>query len=231
MSKQVKLRRGTATEHNTFTGVVGEVTVDTTNRNLRVHDGATAGGRATARADGVGSTGTHPISITGNAATASALSGTLGLSQGGTGQTTAGGARVALGAAASGANTDITSLNQSTNITETGAILATSLGFRGVPQVVQAAGYTLTAADAGRHIAISSGNITIPSNAALALPIGTTIVIYNNSAVVMSILITTDTLRLAGTATTGTRSLAQYGMASLIKVASNQWAASGAGLT
>lgn len=41
---QVKLRRGTATEHNTFTGAEGEVTVDTTNDTLRVHDGSTAGG-------------------------------------------------------------------------------------------------------------------------------------------------------------------------------------------
>ena len=41
---QVKLRRGTDTEHNSFTGVEGEVTVDTTNDTLRVHDGSTAGG-------------------------------------------------------------------------------------------------------------------------------------------------------------------------------------------
>jgi hypothetical protein len=41
---QVKLRRGTDTEHSSFTGVEGEVTVDTTNDTLRVHDGTTAGG-------------------------------------------------------------------------------------------------------------------------------------------------------------------------------------------
>lgn len=44
MSKRIQLRRGTATEHNTFTGANGEVTVDTTNNTLRVHDGATVGG-------------------------------------------------------------------------------------------------------------------------------------------------------------------------------------------
>lgn len=44
MSKRVQLRRGTDTEHNTFTGADGEVTVDTTNKTLRVHDGTTAGG-------------------------------------------------------------------------------------------------------------------------------------------------------------------------------------------
>jgi hypothetical protein len=41
---EVKFRRGTATEHSSFTGAEGEVTVDTTNDTLRVHDGSTAGG-------------------------------------------------------------------------------------------------------------------------------------------------------------------------------------------
>jgi len=44
MSTQVQYRRGTATENNSFTGALAEITVDTTNKTLRVHDGATAGG-------------------------------------------------------------------------------------------------------------------------------------------------------------------------------------------
>jgi hypothetical protein len=44
MSRQIQLRRGTATQHTIFTGAEGEVTVDTTNKTLRVHDGATVGG-------------------------------------------------------------------------------------------------------------------------------------------------------------------------------------------
>ncbi len=44
MAKQLQLRSGTTTEHNTFTGAVGEVTVDTTKNTLVVHDGVTAGG-------------------------------------------------------------------------------------------------------------------------------------------------------------------------------------------
>ena len=56
---QVKLRRGTATEHNTFAGAEGEVTVDTTNDTLRVHDGSTAGGIRLAKLSEVsGGTGT-----------------------------------------------------------------------------------------------------------------------------------------------------------------------------
>jgi hypothetical protein len=42
MAVQVQLRRGTGTKH-AFTGVVAELT-DTTNNELRVHDGSTAGG-------------------------------------------------------------------------------------------------------------------------------------------------------------------------------------------
>jgi chorismate mutase len=44
MSIQVKFRRGTATQHLSFTGANGEITVDTTNHTLRVHDGVTVGG-------------------------------------------------------------------------------------------------------------------------------------------------------------------------------------------
>jgi hypothetical protein len=44
MAVQLQLRSGTATQHDTFTGAVGEVTVDTTNKTLRVHDGTTVGG-------------------------------------------------------------------------------------------------------------------------------------------------------------------------------------------
>ena len=55
MAIQIQLRQGTTTEHNTFTGAVGEVTVDTTKDTLVVHDGVTVGGHpvaARAEADG-----------------------------------------------------------------------------------------------------------------------------------------------------------------------------------
>ena len=55
MAIQIQLRQGTTTEHNTFTGAVGEVTVDTSKNVLVVHDGATVGGlpvAAKANADG-----------------------------------------------------------------------------------------------------------------------------------------------------------------------------------
>ena len=44
MAKLLKLRRGTTSQHSSFTGAEGEVTVDTTKDTVVVHDGSTAGG-------------------------------------------------------------------------------------------------------------------------------------------------------------------------------------------
>ena len=46
MAKQLQLRRGTTSEHASFTGAAGEVTVNTTTNGIVVHDGSTAGGHA-----------------------------------------------------------------------------------------------------------------------------------------------------------------------------------------
>lgn len=53
MPIQIQFRRGSSAEHETFTGAPGEITVDTTNNTLRVHDGQTLGGTTLARADAV----------------------------------------------------------------------------------------------------------------------------------------------------------------------------------
>jgi hypothetical protein len=44
MATQVRFRRGNSTQNDAFTGAEGEITVDTTNKSVRVHDGLTAGG-------------------------------------------------------------------------------------------------------------------------------------------------------------------------------------------
>ena len=44
MPTQVQFRRGTTAQNNTFTGAAGEISVNTSNNTIRVHDGATAGG-------------------------------------------------------------------------------------------------------------------------------------------------------------------------------------------
>jgi hypothetical protein len=110
------------------------------------------------------------------------------------------------------------------------------IGYINIPQNSQSAAYTLVAADAGKHIFHPSTDanartFTIPANSSVAYPIGTAISFVNMTSQVVSIAITTDTMYLAGTGTTGTRSLAQYGTATALKMTSTTWIISGAGLT
>lgn len=49
MSRQIQIRRGSSDEHETFVGAAGEITMDTTNKTLRVHDGVAAGGTVLAK--------------------------------------------------------------------------------------------------------------------------------------------------------------------------------------
>jgi hypothetical protein len=151
----------------------------------------------------------------------------LAVADGGTGASDAATARTNLGAAASGANTDITALDQDVTVTATGTIGADTLGHRGLPQNSQTSGYTLVLADAGKHISITTGGVTIPANGVTAFPVGTTIVVYNDSASGQTIGISTDTLRLSGTASTGNRTLAQRGLCTLVKVAATEWVVTG----
>ena len=51
MSSELRVRRGTDLQHNSFTGADSEITVNSTNKTLHVHDGTTAGGFEMARAD------------------------------------------------------------------------------------------------------------------------------------------------------------------------------------
>lgn len=73
---------------------------------------------------------------------------------------------------------------------------------------------------------------TIPANASVAFPIGSRLRFINqNAAGVLTIAITTDTMRLAGAGTTGSRTLAANGVAEAVKVSSTEWIISGTGLT
>ena len=49
MAKLLKLRRGTTSQHSSFTGAEGEVTVDTDKETLVVHNGSSAAGFPLAR--------------------------------------------------------------------------------------------------------------------------------------------------------------------------------------
>jgi len=111
-----------------------------------------------------------------------------------------------------------------------------AVGFRNIPQNSQSAAYTLVLADAGKHIFHPSSDAnartyTIPANSSVAYPIGTAITFINMTSQVVTIAITTDTMYLSSAGTTGSRSLAQYGSATAIKITSTNWLISGSGLT
>jgi hypothetical protein len=120
--------------------------------------------------------------------------------------------------------------------TATTASTASSVGYMGLPQ--SATTTTLVIGDAGKHIYVNTSGqtLTIPAATAVAYPIGTTITfIAGPSASTVTIAITTDTLYLVGTGTTGSRTLAAHGMATAVKVSgtssSGVWYINGSGLT
>ena len=109
--------------------------------------------------------------------------------------------------------------------------------YSNIPQNSKSAAYTAVLADAQTHILHPSADttartFTIPSNASVAFPIGSAITFVNqNGAGSVTIAITTDTMRLAGAGTTGSRTLAANGVATALKITSTEWIISGTGLT
>lgn len=108
---------------------------------------------------------------------------------------------------------------------------------REIPSNSKSADYTLVLSDAGKHILHPSADatartFTIPANSDVAFPIGTAVTFVNqDSAGVVTIAITTDTMRLAGAGTTGSRTLAANGVATALKITSTEWIISGTGLS
>ena len=103
------------------------------------------------------------------------------------------------------------------------------VGYRNIPLTAKAAAYTLTLSDVGQGVS-TSANLTVPNNATAAFALGDAVAIYNNSSSGITISPASGvTLRLAGSSTTGSRSLALRGLATLIKVGADEWVISGMG--
>jgi hypothetical protein len=106
-----------------------------------------------------------------------------------------------------------------------------------IRQNSQSTAYTTVLADAGKHLLHPSADttartFTIAANSSVAYAIGTALTFVNqNAAGVLTIAIASDTMRLAGAGTTGSRTLAANGMATALKLASTEWIISGTGLT
>jgi hypothetical protein len=125
-----------------------------------------------------------------------------------------------------------------TNTTQlaTTAFVQSAIGTPGVvPVNAQSVNYTAVLADAGKAIyhPIADNNartFTIPANASVAYTIGT-VISFVNLINTVTIAITTDTMYLAGTGTTGSRTLAAYGCCTAMKVDTTTWVISGTNLT
>jgi hypothetical protein len=108
---------------------------------------------------------------------------------------------------------------------------------KAISQNSQSAAYTLVITDANKHILHPAADttarvFTIPANASVAFAIGTAVTFVNqNGGGVITISITSDTLRLAGAGTTGSRTLAANGVATALKITATEWIISGTGLT
>jgi hypothetical protein len=111
-----------------------------------------------------------------------------------------------------------------------------TIGYRDAPQNLQTGSYGLVLADRGKSVqfnGVGPFTCTIPANSSVAYPVGTTIVLCNNSSSALTISIPgSDSLVLAGTGSGGfgvSRTLASNGLATLYKGASQLWFVSGAG--
>jgi len=211
-SQGVKFRRGTTAQHDSFTGAEGEITVDTDKKIVVVHDGETQGGHEL-----VGAAVTQSISNKDIVA--------IGLT--------------VIGVSTFSSNVFVTGISTFTGIGTFGSDLFASGNIndgkgniRAIPQNSQTSSYPLVASDAGKHISITTGGVTIDAS---IFSVGDIVTIFNDSGNSQTITQGTNvTLRLAATATTGNRTLAQYGICTILCVtggANPVFVVSGAGLT
>jgi hypothetical protein len=112
------------------------------------------------------------------------------------------------------------------------------LGYMDIPQNSQSADYSLVASDAGKHIYHPSADTsprvwTIPANSSIPFRIGTALTFINDTSA-GSIFISIgspDVMTLAGTGSTGTRTLAANGVATAVKITATRWIISGTNIT
>jgi len=109
-----------------------------------------------------------------------------------------------------------------------------SVGFRTAPQTSGgASSYTLVLTDSGKHVIFTGGStatLTVPTNASVAFPVGTTILVVNDNSGNLTISGAGVTFQLANGAT-GNRTVATKGLATCLKTATDTWYVSGAGVT
>jgi hypothetical protein len=125
------------------------------------------------------------------------------------------------------------------NITVTGNVTGNTAGFaigyRDIPQVSFTGNATIVTTDAGKHYysTLSTGNLlTIANNASQGFQVGAAITIINQGTGNITVAQGSGvTLYLAGNATSGNRTVATFGMATIMKVATDTWFINGTGVS
>ena len=129
------------------------------------------------------------------------------------------------------ADDQITGAKLADNITiaTTSTVSDAAGNLRDIPQNAKTSAYVLVIGDAGKHISITTGGVTVNSGIFSA---GDAVSIYNNSASAQTITQGSSvTIRLAGVGTAGNKTLASYGLATLLCIASNEFVIAGTGVS
>ena len=192
------------TIRNPLEGSIGDVALDDIKTNTLTSTGNVTGGNLSA--------GSGQIVTTGNITGGNLLFGSGVVN--GTGNVTGG--------------------NLITGGNITGNVSGFSLGYRDIPQVAFTGNATIATADAGKHFySTQSTNyiLTIANNASQAFQTGSAVTIINQGTGNITVAQGSGvTLYLAGNATAGNRTVSTFGMATLIKVATDTWFINGTGV-
>jgi hypothetical protein len=177
--------------------------------------------------------GTTGLTVSGSPITTSGtitLAGTLAVANGGTGVTTSTGSGSVVLSTSPTLTTPVLGTPTSGTLSNCTVDGTNKVGYIGAPQSTNT---TVAASDAGKHIYFTGGStatLTVNTNATTAIDVGTTILVVNNNSGNLTISGAGVTFQLANGAT-GNRTVATKGMATLLKVATDTWYVSGAGVT
>ena len=180
--------------------------------------------------DGVYDASGNLKTVPGSVNLATQVTGTLPVANGGTGVTTSTGSGNNVLSTSPTLVTPILGTPTSGNLSNCTVDGTNKVGYIGAPQSTNT---TVAASDAGKHIYFTGGStatLTVNTNATTAIDVGTTILVVNNNSGNLTISGAGVTFQLANGAT-GNRTVATKGMATLLKVATDTWYVSGAGVT
>lgn len=172
--------------------------------------------------------------VIGSVNLATQVTGTLPVANGGTGVTTSTGSGSVVLSTSPTLTTPVLGTPTSGTLSNCTVDGTNSVGFRTAPQTSGgASAYTLVLTDSGKSVIFTGGStatLTVPTNASVAFPVGTVLLVINDNSGNLTISGAGVTFQLANGAT-GNRTVATKGMATLLKVATDTWYVSGAGVT